>query len=379
MPQVLAANLTDGAFDFKRGPPPSARKGAKMGGILKTRGMAGPVRSGLTRRAFGAMVPGVLLAPAALAQASGIRLLRLNCFGIRATDPDASIRFYQGLFGMPVQAESGDRVCLRVGSGPQFMAVRAVRDGETPAITHIGYAVADYEAARTLAALEQVGFERIDAPPVTDPGIAHRMKAWIRERGTGEELYFADDRGLIVQLSGAAYCGAAPGESCDVPATAPAGLLELEDLNHFTVFLNDGAAANRFYQQTFGLEVQAYQGPQSPVTGIGDGRQFVMYAGGPSETPTPANIHHGSFNMPGFDVARVRGVLTEYGLAARDDARGAGPLVHYVSLRMPERGGAEGGTPELYFTDPDGILLQLQDTSYCGGGGYLGNECLPRR
>jgi hypothetical protein len=50
--------------------------------------------------------------------------------------------------------------------------------------------------------------------------------------------------------------------------------------------------------------------------------------------------------------------------------------MHYVSLRMPERGGAEGGTPELYFTDPDGILLQLQDVSYCGGGGYLGSECL---
>jgi hypothetical protein len=51
-------------------------------------------------------------------------------------------------------------------------------------------------------------------------------------------------------------------------------------------------------------------------------------------------------------------------------------MMHYVSLRMPERGGVEGGTPEVYFTDPDGILVQLQDPSYCGGGGYLGNECL---
>jgi hypothetical protein len=54
-------------------------------------------------------------------------------------------------------------------------------------------------------------------------------------------------------------------------------------------------------------------------------------------------------------------------------------FMHYVSLRMPERGGVEGGTPELYFTDPDGILLQLQDVSYCGGGGYLGSECLSAR
>jgi hypothetical protein len=53
--------------------------------------------------------------------------------------------------------------------------------------------------------------------------------------------------------------------------------------------------------------------------------------------------------------------------------------MHYVTRRMPDRGGAPGGTPELYFTDPDGILLQLQDVSYCGGGGYLGDECLAHR
>ena len=29
---------------------------------------------------------------------------------------------------------------------------------------------------------------------------------------------------------------------------------------------------------------------------------------------------------------------------------------------------------ELYFTDPDGILMQLQDISYCGGGGYFGDD-----
>ena len=34
-----------------------------------------------------------------------------------------------------------------------------------------------------------------------------------------------------------------------------------------------------------------------------------------------------------------------------------------------------GGTPELYFTDPDGLLIQLQDVTYCGGAGFLGNVC----
>ena len=30
---------------------------------------------------------------------------------------------------------------------------------------------------------------------------------------------------------------------------------------------------------------------------------------------------------------------------------------------------------ELYFTDPDGLLIQLQDTKYCGGSGSLGEVC----
>ena len=38
-------------------------------------------------------------------------------------------------------------------------------------------------------------------------------------------------------------------------------------------------------------------------------------------------------------------------------------------------GQAPEGTPELYFSDPDGLSIQLQDPSYCGGGGYLGEVC----
>ena len=44
-------------------------------------------------------------------------------------------------------------------------------------------------------------------------------------------------------------------------------------------------------------------------------------------------------------------------------------------MRMPNRGGAPEGTPELYFSDPDGLSIQLQDVAYCGGGGYLGGVC----
>ena len=328
----------------------------------------------LSRRAFLAAAPACALASGVLAQQRpSIQLRKLNCFEIRVSDLEASVAFYQNLFGMPVQARDDERVCLAIGDGPQFMAIRQIRAGETPAIVHLGYSVEDFAVDRVLSALQAQGFERIQAPDPAVPGIEHAMKTWVRSRGGASELYFSDARGLIVQLSDPAYCGVAR-DRCSGPADTPPGLMRLNDINHFTVFCNDGAEANRFYQDTFGLSVQTYQGPQAPVTGIGDGYQFVMYAGPARDEQTPANIHHGCFNMAGFDVDEILEILTDFGLSARGDAP-AGPLVHYVSLRMPERGGAEGGTPELYFTDPDGILLQLQDTSYCGGGGYLGNEC----
>ena len=71
--------------------------------------------------------------------------------------------------------------------------------------------------------------------------------------------------------------------------------------------------------------------------------------------------------------------LLEYqrGIKPRQGNGPAGPMQHYVSMRMENRGGAKEGTPELYFTDPDGLLMQIQDVTYCGGGGVLGNVCPP--
>ena len=81
--------------------------------------------------------------------------------------------------------------------------------------------------------------------------------------------------------------------------------------------------------------------------------------------------------MENFKPDEVMKTLAEYGITERGTAGGpVGPLKSYITLRMPDRGGAEGGTPELYFTDPDGLLLQLQDVKYCGGGGFLGDVCL---
>jgi hypothetical protein len=78
--------------------------------------------------------------------------------------------------------------------------------------------------------------------------------------------------------------------------------------------------------------------------------------------------------MTGFDPAAATKTLTGYGLKPMPNASRE-PLVTYISLRMPNRGGADGGTPELYLTDPDGLAIQLQDVTYCGGAGFQGDVC----
>jgi hypothetical protein len=55
-----------------------------------------------------------------------------------------------------------------------------------------------------------------------------------------------------------------------------------------------------------------------------------------------------------FDADKVLKTLIDRGIRARIRQR--------------------GDTKELYLTDPDGISVQLQDSSYIGGTGLLGNK-----
>ena len=124
---------------------------------------------------------------------------------------------------------------------------------------------------------------------------------------------------------------------------------------------------------------------RTPTTGsaVGPTVQFLMFAGGgagtsgaTAATPRPASINHACLSLRNFKPDAILKALESYGIKPRGDGQGpVGPLRHYVTMRMENRGGAPGGTPELYFTDPDGLVIQLQDTSYCGGSGFLGNEC----
>ena len=299
----------------------------------------------------------------------------INHMTIGVSDPAASLAWYQGLFGLPVAARQGNTTVLQIGDGPQFMAIGG-SPSDNPRITHLCLAVENFDDARTVQILAEHG-----VAAATDSG---PMKSRVRMRGEEfggaasgtPELYFGDRDGIVVQLQDTSYCGGAGllGEDCLTiaePAPSP-GLLKLHEFNHFTLFVSDQARSMALYQSLFGMEVDTYQGAL-PVMRIGSGKQFLAM---PAVPPLAGRIHHASLAVADFDVNRIFSVLEGYGLTVLDGASAATePLQAYVTMRGSDRGGATEGTPELYFTDPDGILIQLQDLSYCGGNGYLGDVC----
>lgn len=337
--------------------------------------------SSMGRREFLQMIPLLAAAPSALAQDTGpVAVRKIHSCDMRVTDVARSVKFYQDLFGAPVQARRGEQVFLRVGDGPRFFSLSPTLPGQEPGFSHIGLSVAGFDAEQIQAQLERFGIARGVAPTRGQSRLSVASTSWLEQQGAVSELFFADREGLIYHLMGDNYCGGndADGGRCEtLEQSATDGMFSLIDYSHFTNFLTNRARANAFYTEAFGKTFQAYQGPGAPVIGVGDGLQFLMYVGGEEDSvpAVPGRIDHVCFSVEDFDVDRILARLTDYGLKPRENPRETAPLMHWISMRMPNRGGAEGGTPELYFTDPDGLRIQLQDRSYCGGTGYLGDIC----
>jgi len=331
----------------------------------------------VTRRNVLLSLPALAAATRLKAQSAKpqIAVRSLSHMTLTVSDRKRSLEFYQGLFGLPVQHRQGVSIGLRIGSGPQYISLAQGGSNAKAAIAHFCMTIDNFNADRITNILAGHGVTKGEPGP---------LKMWVRMRGPDAggaregtpEFYLGDPDGIAVQLQDVSYCGGAGvlGNVCQPPEPAPAkGLLALRDLSHFTLSVSNGQRSTSFYQELFNMPVQVHQGAAA-LLAVGSHRQFVTMGGG-NATGMP-NIAHGCFTMDGFNPDKVLKILADYGIKPRGDARGpAPPLVSYVSMRMENRGGAKGGTPELYFTDPDGILMQIQDSTYCGGAGYLGEVC----
>ncbi|MEX0737774.1 MAG: VOC family protein [Pseudohongiella sp.] len=340
---------------------------------------------GLSLTAF--LMPLSLSVSAQQSDAEPISVGGLHSFELRVSDVERSLAFYQGLFGSPVISRLGDTVSLQIGDGPHYFTLAPTRQDEQPHIHHFALSVPGFDIFELQRRLSDHGIIRtVETLYDGRSSMETAGLTWtVRLPGEGEDmmtenhhLFIADRDGIPVQLSSPRACGAGEGRGvpCNLEPAPEEGLIELREINHFTTFVANYQLTNEFYRNLFGLENQAFQG-MFPLLGLTDGRQFMMFVGGTAEgEPTqPGRIDHASLNIENFTEESVLELLTEYGLSARPEGEAAEPLQHWVSRRMPERGGAPGGTPEVYFSDPDGIHIQLQHHTYCGGGGVFGQDC----
>jgi len=133
-----------------------------------------------------------------------------------------------------------------------------------------------------------------------------------------------------------------------LPASAEPEVGTATQLNHVTLFVGSVERSVAFYQRLFGMPVLTHQEPGVNLR-VGSGFLGLYPAG-----DRPTGINHLCFGIDGFDPESVMQRLEEAGVTGR------------IRLR--------GDTKELYFTDPDDILVQLQDSRYRGGVGPLGDR-----
>ncbi len=137
-------------------------------------------------------------------------------------------------------------------------------------------------------------------------------------------------RGLMAAL--VPLVAAAPAEAAET--------LSVKSVNHVTLSVTDIERSRQFYQDLFGAPVVSKQ-----AGGINIGMGPVSFLGLYKMGQAAPSIHHVCLAVEG-------GVET------------AAPFLekHGVKPQIRDRDGVK----ELYFRDPDNLMIQLQDPSYRG-------------
>jgi catechol 2,3-dioxygenase-like lactoylglutathione lyase family enzyme len=321
----------------------------------------------MTRRGALLALSATMVSPGVLAQQARapIQTRRLNNVMIAVANLDRSTAFYEKMFGPSVR--QGDTAVFRVGDGPHFFGLRATRGGERPDFLSYGMTVVDFDPERVMRAL-------------ADHGVGGSQ---ISRRGDTPELFVADPNGIKLQLQHTAY-GYGSGARGDMlppaPKAAAKSAFQPKSINHVTLTIANGAREDEFYRTVFGLPVRAMQG-DGVTLAIGEGTDGIVFNPKTNNPNAVSGINHVCFTIENFDAERAMATLIDNGLVPIET--GIPALVKPLTCRVRWRQRANNGggptsplgTPELYFTDPDNIRIQLQDVAYCGGSGRLGQIC----
>ncbi len=282
-----------------------------------------------------------------------IRVSTLNHVSFGCDDLKATVQWYGRVFGMAVHAfqdYGGGQTVLRVGDGPAYMALsqkNARSIGQPPArLPHFCWGVEDFNVDRILRALSEM-----QAP----------AQAVLREGKTINGVNFDDPDGFPLQFNPLNACGGGGflGDVCDKSAQAarqPGAPppIPVRTLNHVRLIVPNLQRALAWYLKLTDMQRQPYQDAEGgTILRVGRGPQFVSLVEGSG--PAAFRPHVG-FGVQGFDPDQVLKKLADHTVSARTKTR-------------------EGAAVEILVDAPDGIEIQLQGLSYCGGRGRLDHMC----
>src|SRR5229473_4266914 len=182
----------------------------------------------MTRRSALLALSATMVSPGLMAQRTRpvIQTRRLNNVMIAVSNLERSTAFYERLFGPPVR--QGEAIVFRVGEGPHFFALTAVRGGAKPDYLSYGMTVADFDPERVMRTLADLGFGG----------------AQITRRGDTPELFVPDPNGIKVQLAHTSYgygSGARGDTLPPTPIAATRSAFQLKSINHVTLTIANGA------------------------------------------------------------------------------------------------------------------------------------------
>jgi catechol 2,3-dioxygenase-like lactoylglutathione lyase family enzyme len=295
-----------------------------------------------------------------------VRVLTLNHISFNCDDINATIAWYDRVLGIPEHAfqdylggGAGQRVLRASIDPPAYMALTQRQPAQIgqprTGRPHFCWGIPDFNVHRIMAALAEM---KIPA------------QSTLREGTTINGVNFDAPEGAGLQFNPINACGGVGffGEICNEnaapqrrPGDAPP--VQVLTMNHLKYRVGNVQEALAWYTRLTDMRVVHYQepangprtpgydGPPIPVLRIGPGPQHLAFVEGLG--PEASRMHIG-FGVADFDPDRVMARLREHRVTAR------------IRLR-------EGVTPEVLVEGPDNVLIQLQDVSYAGGTGPLGN------
>jgi catechol 2,3-dioxygenase-like lactoylglutathione lyase family enzyme len=149
-------------------------------------------------------------------------------------------------------------------------------------------------------------------------------------------------RELVASLLAATAASAVPSTSAQTAAPAAIG----RSMNHVSLSVNDVNRSADFYNRVLGMEIISRPANGGLNMGLGSESFLGLY-----NLPNPGGMHHMCIGVDDYNPDALAEKLQDHGIDAdvnRDAAN------------------RTSGGDQLYFTDPDGIRVQLAQHGYLG-------------